>query len=103
MDVIDEVEMSSEDENWEEKQRGNIAKKTDRKTDRDAMGRKLTSLEILNHVKINVGVEGLKGILTGLRHDESSFSRVELRKVEELMKQAFVEFYSQLRLLKSYW
>lgn len=62
------------------------------------------SLEILSHVKINVEEtpgSTFKGILLSLR-SEMSHSKIELKKVEDLMKKALAEFYNQLRSLKSY-
>lgn len=90
MDVIQEVELTSEEEGHG---RGHLAVGSTRPA----------SLEILDHVKINVApdtpISKLKGILTC----SSSFSKDQLKKSEELMVQAFVEFYHKLRLLKSYW
>ncbi|KAJ0469432.1 putative SPX domain-containing protein [Helianthus annuus] len=67
---------------------------------------KMVSLDILNHIKINVTPEsGLSppwrtifdGTKSGL-----SFSKSELRTAQAKLKQAFVEFHRKLRLLKSY-
>lgn len=67
--------------------------------------KKMVSLEILNHLKINVIPESalstLKNIFDGTKSD-LSFSKGELRNVQEKLKQAFVEFHRKLRLLKSY-
>ncbi|KAL8247078.1 hypothetical protein R6Q59_008294 [Mikania micrantha] len=66
---------------------------------------KMVSLEILNHVKINVtpesAVSTLKTIFDGKKSD-LSFSNKELRTARVKLKQAFVEFHRKLRLLKSY-
>nr|WET17601.1 SPX-EXS4 [Phoebe bournei] len=63
-------------------------------------------LEVLDHVKINVALETprstIKGMLMDSKCKELSFSKEELRKAEEQLKRAFVEFYQKLRLLKSY-
>ncbi|GMJ13446.1 PHO1 homolog 3 [Hibiscus trionum] len=63
-------------------------------------------LEILDRVKMNNTLETprstIKGVLKVEKHAELSFSRENLRKVEEQLKRAFVEFYHKLRLLKSY-
>ncbi|KAG5226951.1 EXS family protein [Salix suchowensis] len=100
MEVIQEVEMSAE-ANSEDSNKGtnNENYKKDMETFRPA------SLEVLDFVKINVEPETpvstiRKVILnsnTGL-----SYSKEGLRKAEELMNQAFVEFYRKLRLLKTY-
>ncbi|KAF9663759.1 hypothetical protein SADUNF_Sadunf17G0085500 [Salix dunnii] len=100
MEVIQEVEMSAEANSEDTNKRThdeNYKKETE--TFRPA------SLEVLDLVKINVEPETplstVKKVIlnskTGL-----SYSREGLRKAEELMNQAFVEFYRKLRLLKSY-
>ncbi|KAE8719793.1 Phosphate transporter PHO1-like protein 5 [Hibiscus syriacus] len=63
-------------------------------------------LEILERVKMNNHLETprstIKGVLKVEKNAELSFSRGNLRKVEQQLKRAFVEFYHKLRLLKSY-
>ncbi|XP_062151163.1 phosphate transporter PHO1 homolog 9 isoform X2 [Alnus glutinosa] len=109
MDVIQEVEMSSEGRLEDEKQEDNVEKTGDR---RNSNGKKVeirgfrpAPLEILDHVKINVTTETpvstLKGILMSSNSD-FSFSKRELRKAEEQMTRAFIEFNRKLLLLKSY-
>ncbi|KAL3629397.1 hypothetical protein CASFOL_026619 [Castilleja foliolosa] len=62
-------------------------------------------LEVLDHVKINVDpdtpVSTLRNVIKSSKID-LSFSKDELRKAEDKLRQAFIEFYRQLRLLKSY-
>ena len=109
MAVIQEVEMSSEGHLGDEKQEDNVEKACDHsKTNGHKVkikGFRPASIEILDHVKINftpeTPVSTLKGILMSSNSD-FSFSRKELRKAEEQMTQAFIEFYQKLRLLKSY-
>ncbi|CAN0923603.1 Phosphate transporter PHO1 homolog 3, partial [Linum grandiflorum] len=64
------------------------------------------SLQVLHQVKMNNTKETprstIKGILNDPSHTELKFTRENLRKVEEQLKRAFVEFYQKLRLLKSY-
>lgn len=101
MDAIQEVEMSSE---------GHLEKACEHSKSEgnkvEIKGFRPASLDILNHVKINVTpetpVSTLKGILMSSNSD-FSFSRKELRKAEQQMTQAFIEYYQKLRLLKSYW
>ncbi|KAL9226185.1 hypothetical protein vseg_002026 [Gypsophila vaccaria] len=63
-------------------------------------------LGVLNHVTINNMPEGplsaLKGILKDYRHKELSFSKRELREVQERLKVIFTEFYKKLQLVKNY-
>ncbi|XP_009602127.1 phosphate transporter PHO1 homolog 9-like isoform X2 [Nicotiana tomentosiformis] len=62
-------------------------------------------LEILDHVKINVEPETPVSTLRNVIRSSNSnlsFSKEELRKAEEQIRKAFVEFYQKLRLLKSY-
>uniref|UniRef100_A0A6N2NL06 SPX domain-containing protein n=1 Tax=Salix viminalis TaxID=40686 RepID=A0A6N2NL06_SALVM len=63
-------------------------------------------LEILNRVKINntqaTPRSTIKNFLKVPQETEIKFTRDNLRRVEEQLKVAFVEFYQKLRLLKSY-
>ncbi|XP_010258279.1 PREDICTED: phosphate transporter PHO1 homolog 3-like isoform X2 [Nelumbo nucifera] len=63
-------------------------------------------LEVLNRVKINNTLETprstLRGVLKASKGTELNFRKKDLKKVEEQLKRAFVEFYQKLRLLKSY-
>ncbi|KAH1064232.1 hypothetical protein J1N35_029219 [Gossypium stocksii] len=69
-------------------------------------GVKPAPLEVLDRVKMNNTLETprstIKGVLQVPKQAEMSFSRENLRKVEDQLKRAFVEFYQKLRLLKSY-
>ena len=110
LEVIQEVEMRAE-RNVEDDVRPGTESNRSNHTKADkgnggVAGFRPPSLEVLNHVKINVTpetpVSTLKNILVCTQSD-LSFSKEEMRKVEEQMRQAFIEFYQQLRLLKSYW
>ncbi|KAK6129225.1 hypothetical protein DH2020_037055 [Rehmannia glutinosa] len=94
MDVIQEVEMSGESTF--------IGAEKNKK---DAGNFRPASLEVLDHVKINVDpdtpVSTLRNLIKSSKSD-LSFSKEELRKAEAKLQQAFIEFYQQLRLLKSY-
>ncbi|XP_058195090.1 phosphate transporter PHO1 homolog 3-like [Rhododendron vialii] len=63
-------------------------------------------LEILNRVKMNNTAETprstIKGFLSIPRQEEIKFNRDNLKKVEEQLKRAFVEFYHKLLLLKNF-
>ena len=64
-----------------------------------------SSIEVLDRVKINNTKETprstIKHVLKS-SNPEMKFSRDNLRRVEEKLRRAFVEFYQKLRLLKSY-
>ncbi|XP_047312082.1 phosphate transporter PHO1 homolog 3-like [Impatiens glandulifera] len=63
-------------------------------------------LEILNHVHINNTLETprstLKGFLKLPHQTKLKFNRENLRRIEQQLTKALVEFYHKLRLLKSY-
>lgn len=71
----------------------------------DPKGFRPAPVEVLNHVKINVDpntpVSTLRNVIGSSKLDPS-FSKDELRKAEGKLQKAFMEFYQQLRLLKSY-
>ncbi|KAI3855309.1 hypothetical protein MKW92_033241 [Papaver armeniacum] len=79
---------------------------TEMKEKKMCISRKPASLEILNHVTINNTLETprstIKGMFTVNKNNEITFGRENLRKVEDQLQRAFVVFYSELRLLKSY-
>ncbi|XP_004298410.1 PREDICTED: phosphate transporter PHO1 homolog 3-like [Fragaria vesca subsp. vesca] len=63
-------------------------------------------LEVLNRVTMNQTVETprstIKGFLNVPQQTELKFTRENLKKVEQQLRGAFIEFYQKLRLLKSY-
>nr|GMD49889.1 phosphate transporter PHO1 homolog 9-like [Ipomoea batatas] len=107
MDAIQEIEMSGEEDG------GTSAGMSDENTriiEEEEKTDNFTNfrpapLEVLDHIKVNVEPETpistLKNILKTSNSD-LKFNRVELSKAEERMRKAFMEFYQQLRLLKSY-
>lgn len=100
MGVIQEVEMSSEEIVEDESTSG----KRDT-TKMNPMGFRPAPVGILDNVKINIEpatpISTLKNVIKSSKSD-LSFSRQELRKAEEQIRMAFVEFYQKLRLLKNY-
>ncbi|KAL2329938.1 hypothetical protein Fmac_017519 [Flemingia macrophylla] len=97
MDVIHEVEMSNG--RHLEDRKGNYEEQT-------MEGFTPASLEILNHVKINMNTpetpkSTIKGLLSS-PNSEHSFRKRDLSKAEEQIRIALKEFYKKLRLLKSY-
>nr|GMD55391.1 Phosphate transporter PHO1 -like protein 9 [Ipomoea batatas] len=99
MDAIQEIEMSGEGMG-EENTRIIEEKTTNKFTDfRPA------PLHVLCDVRVNIQPETpistLKNILKA-SNSQLKYSRAELRKAEERLRKAFMEFYGKLRLLKSY-
>eukprot|EP00268_Persea_americana_P020827 TRINITY_DN2089_c0_g1_i11.p1 TRINITY_DN2089_c0_g1~~TRINITY_DN2089_c0_g1_i11.p1 ORF type:complete len:759 (-),score=113.12 TRINITY_DN2089_c0_g1_i11:325-2526(-) len=112
MDVIQEVEMSSEGSLREitEESVIHVDEPHNHKSARQKKPHKKSSkpapLEVLHHVKFNVAQETprstIKAMLMDSKFKELSFSKEELRKAEEQLKRAFAEFYQKLHLQKSY-
>ena len=68
---------------------------------------RLASHEVLNHVKLNQAIQvsfpAAKVNCFSINKDtEMNFTRDNLKKIEKQLKQAFIEFYYKLRLLKNY-
>ena len=110
MDVIQEVEMSltasSENGSTGSRDESSNSERGSTGTQLDVLGFRPPRLEeVLDHVKINVEastpVSTVKNIILCTKPD-LSYSKEELRKAEEIMSRAFIEFYQKLRLLKSY-
>ncbi|KAF5443364.1 hypothetical protein F2P56_035923 [Juglans regia] len=63
-------------------------------------------LKILDHVKINNTLDSpistIRGVFKDSKEQDLSFNKEELRRVEEQLRHAFIEFYNKLRLLKHY-
>ncbi|KAG6651094.1 hypothetical protein CIPAW_06G087800 [Carya illinoinensis] len=63
-------------------------------------------LKILDHVKINNTLDSpistIRGVFKDSKEQDLSFSKEELRRVEEQLRHEFIEFYNKLRLLKHY-
>ncbi|KAG2702409.1 hypothetical protein I3760_06G088100 [Carya illinoinensis] len=63
-------------------------------------------LKILDHVKINNTLDSpistIRGVFKDSKKQDLSFNKEELRRVEEQLRHAFIEFYNKLRLLKHY-
>ncbi|XVE85827.1 hypothetical protein DITRI_Ditri17bG0122400 [Diplodiscus trichospermus] len=100
MEVIEEgpsIHEESEDQDTEEKEKPVV---------NNLKGRKPAPLQILNHVKLNNTLETprstIKGFLNLPKQTELKFNRENLKKVENQLRRAFVEFYHKLRLLKSF-
>ncbi|KAL8533760.1 hypothetical protein ACS0TY_009959 [Phlomoides rotata] len=119
MDIIDEensVNIRAMDESSDDSMDG-MEMKTKTKTKTmsfegvenkaiEIRGMRPAPLEILNNVKFNTVEETprstIKGFLKIPKQNDLKFSKDSLRKAEEQLKRAFVEFYQKLRLLKNY-
>ncbi|BBG94269.1 ERD1/XPR1/SYG1 family protein [Prunus dulcis] len=108
-DVIEESGSNSQEEHsGDEEKDGKKTEnaKTQEKKAESLRGARPSPLDILNHVTMNHTVETpvstIKGFLNVPPRTELKFSRGNLKKVEEQLKGAFIEFYRKLRLLKSY-
>ncbi|KAM0006892.1 putative SPX domain-containing protein [Helianthus debilis subsp. tardiflorus] len=70
-----------------------------------AKGYQMASLEVLNHVKVNVAPETpittMKNVFKSLSPN-LHFNKSEVKVAEEKLKQAFIEFHEKLRFLKNY-
>ncbi|PPR83207.1 hypothetical protein GOBAR_AA37506 [Gossypium barbadense] len=63
------------------------------------MSSDISSLNILNHVKLN---EAIQTHFPTTKQTELNFSKENLKRIKKQLKQAFIEFYHKLRLLKKY-
>ena len=109
MDVIEEGSSShgpSSDESSDDKDNEIVNQMVQEQRLKNMKGTRPASLEILSHVKMNNTQETpcstIKGFLNYPMQIEPNFTGENLRKVEDQLKQAFVEFYQKLRLLKNY-
>ncbi|CAI9756180.1 unnamed protein product [Fraxinus pennsylvanica] len=112
MDVIDEesssnpgqTDESSDDKDAIEMKPLNLNNK--RHNPNTIKNTRPSPLEILNHVKFNSTQETprstIKGFLNLPNQTDLKFSKANLKKAEEQLKKALIEFYHKLRLLKSY-
>ncbi|KAI3989029.1 hypothetical protein MKX01_033065 [Papaver californicum] len=103
MDAIQETDQSEESGDDGPTSTAVISEMKEKKM---GVSRKPASLDVLNHVTINNTLETprstLKGILKVNKNNDITFGRENLKKAEGQLRRAFVEFYSKLRLLKSY-
>ncbi|KAB5544531.1 hypothetical protein DKX38_012643 [Salix brachista] len=112
LDMIDEGSITREQS--DESNHGKVEKESDNTIQVEEVQKpksmirsfRPASLEILSNVKINNTLatprSTIKNFLKVPQQTELKFTRENLRKVEEQLKGAFVEFYHKLRLLKSY-
>ena len=68
---------------------------------------RLASQEVLNHVKLNQVIQvpfpaAKVNCVSINKHTQMNFTRDNLKKTQNQLEQAFIEFYYKLRLLKNY-
>ena len=85
----------------QDKDHGNAYQEKDKLTDYNE-----DPLKILERVKINSTLKSplatIKGVFKDSKEEELSFKKEELKKVEERLRVALIEFYQKLLLLKYY-
>lgn len=110
MEVTPEVEMaeeaSLEDADMETKEARSYRRKGNRGIAHPTIQKlKPVSLELLPQVRINVQPETPISTLKCMvmsSTSQLSYNKTELKKAEELMTRALIEFYQKLQLLKGY-
>ncbi|KAK6242709.1 hypothetical protein SCA6_008098 [Theobroma cacao] len=110
MEIIEEGPSMHEESDEDKEEKGSKHGKENVQVQKPVVnnykGRKPAPLQILDRVKINKTLETprstIKGFLNVPQKTELKFNRENLKKVENQLKRAFVEFYQKLRLLKSY-
>ncbi|KAM7267352.1 hypothetical protein ACFE04_009518 [Oxalis oulophora] len=102
MEARSEVEISAESSMHSERQDEDDEEK---QIDEKAKRFRPAPIDVLNHVKMNMyphtPILTIKAILPSSNH-ALSFSKVELKKAEQRIIHAFVEFHHKLRMLKRY-
>ncbi|XP_038998301.1 phosphate transporter PHO1 homolog 3-like [Hibiscus syriacus] len=65
---------------------------------------RLAPLEVLNHMKLNQATSPAAtfNCVSNTKETQMNFSRDNLKKIQNQLKHAFIEFYYKLRLLKNY-
>ncbi|KAL1215320.1 Phosphate transporter PHO1-like protein [Cardamine amara subsp. amara] len=95
-----------EDDDDVEKQEDNVVSVTVTDDISRMRAARPSPIEVLDRVKMNHTKESprstIKSVLKVSNLTELKFSRDNLRRVEEKLRNAFVEFYQKLRLLKSF-
>ncbi|TKY58898.1 Phosphate transporter PHO1-like 3 [Spatholobus suberectus] len=106
MEVMEEGSSHHEQSDDSNEFKEDVEQKIDVKEPKNIRGTRPAPLEVLDNVQLNYTNETplstIKGVLNFPGHSELKFSRKNLNKVEEQLKQTFIEFHRKLRLLKSY-
>ncbi|KAI9169345.1 hypothetical protein LWI28_010993 [Acer negundo] len=103
--LSDESNEDDSDEKPSEKINNN-AKQTAVQPEKSQKKARLAPLDVLNRVRMNNTLETprstIKTVLKVPPQTELKFNRENLKKVEDQLKRAFIEFHQKLRLLKNY-
>lgn len=107
--IVEETSVSDSkqqmDESRKDNKDGNI-EGTEEGKKKEKKAKRPEPLKILQHVKFNTNQETprstIKGFLNLPNQADLKFTEDNLKKAEEQLKDALVEFYNKLRLLKSY-
>ncbi|XP_035551740.1 phosphate transporter PHO1 homolog 3-like [Juglans regia] len=114
MDLIEEVgsnshgqsDDSSDQEKYEEETIDVVNQEVQEQRPNNIRASRPAPLEVLDRVKINNTRETPRSTIKSILHypnqTELNFNTENLRKVEEQLKRAIIEFYQKLRLLKSF-
>lgn len=112
MEIIEESGVGEFEQSDELNEDGDAidTKSRDKKVEEDSSSKRKgvrpPPLDVLDRVKINQPIETprstIKGFLKISKNSELRFSRDNLKRVEEQLRQAFSVFYQKLRLLKSF-
>ena len=101
----DEDEEDDEDDKEKEKEEDKVVYDTAASDISRLSAARPSPIEVLDRVKINNTKETPRSTIKSVlkpSNPELKFSRDNLKRVEEKLRRAFVEFYHKLRLLKSY-
>ncbi|KAL4197921.1 hypothetical protein AMTRI_Chr04g253550 [Amborella trichopoda] len=108
LEVINEVELSSDisDDPNANSAGPNVSNRKAPPEKLNGLASGPAPLDLLKHVKINITPETPRSTIQSLLMDHNirdlQLNKNELRKTEERLKNAFIEFHRKLRVLKSY-
>ncbi|XP_023549609.1 phosphate transporter PHO1 homolog 9-like isoform X1 [Cucurbita pepo subsp. pepo] len=98
-------EVETVEEEMEAKEGNSYSRKRSRGTTQTIQEHRPASLDLLPHVRINIAPETPVSTLKYMVASSKaglSYKKTELRKSEELMTRALIEFYQKLQVLKGY-
>ena len=98
-------EVETVEEEMEAKEGNSYSRKRSRGTTQTIQEHRPASLDLLPHVRINIAPETPVSTLKYMVASSKaglSYKKTELRKSEEVMTRALIEFYQKLQVLKGY-